>query len=388
MSTTTAPRCPLCGGRELDTFVRRARQPVHQNLLADSAEAARGVARGQLDMSVCCACGFVFNSAFDAGLLSYGAQYDNTQSCSAHFEAYLDGLVRDLVERCGVRNSRIVEVGCGKGEFLRKLVSYPGARNTGQGFDPSYLGPASDLDGRLQFHTRFYDADCADVPADVVICRHVIEHVAEPLPLLRSVHAALAQAGQPRVFFETPCVDWILRNQVVWDFFYEHCSLFSASTLGQAFERSGFKVERVDHVFEGQYLWLQASREPAPPSPGDGRTLELARAYGRAEAQLRQRWQQRLAERPGRIALWGAGAKGVTLANLVDPERRLIACVVDVNPNKQGRFLPGTGHPIVAPAELARHGVDAAVLMNPNYRQENLALLAALGSKVELLDWQ
>ena len=50
-----------------------------------------------------------------------------------------------------------------------------------------------------------------------------------------------------------------------------------------------------------------------------------------------------------------------------------------MNPNKQGGFIPGSAHPIVAPAELARRGVTAAMLMNPNYREENLALLGELG---------
>lgn len=389
--TTARRRCPVCDGVSLETFVRRAEQPVHQNLLAGRRDEARGVARGQLDMAVCGGCGFVFNTTFDAGLLSYGEHYDNTQSCSPHFEAYLDGLVEDLVTRCGVRDARIVEVGCGKGEFLHKLVGYPGANNQGQGFDPSYLGPPSALDGRLRFHTRYYGADCTDVPADVVICRHVIEHVADPLPLLKSVHAALANADRALVFFETPCVDWILRHRVVWDFFYEHCSLFTAPSLSHAFGLAGFEVDRVDHVFGGQYLWLQAhkpDRAAVPPAPGPGDTLQLARDYGREEGEMRRRWFDRLSGRPGRVALWGAGAKGVTLANLVDPGCSLIDCVVDLNPNKQGKFLPGTGHPIVGPAELAARGVTAAVLMNPNYRDENLALLASMGLSVDLLDWR
>lgn len=384
-------RCPVCESRRLTPFLQRSQVPVHQNLVVTSQEAARSVTRGELDLVVCEDCGFVFNRAFDLSRLAYGEDYDNTQSCSAYFDTYLDGLVKDLVERQGVRNSTIVEVGCGKGQFLRKLVSYPGANNKGLGFDPSYVGEDIELDGRLAFRRCYYDDTCTDVAADVVVCRHVIEHVPEPMALLRSVRAALGHSPKARVFFETPCVEWILHNRVVWDFFYEHCSLFTAASLSLAFQRAGFAVERVEHIFGGQYLWLEArvSNASLPTIQSLPETAKLAQAYGAEEETLRQKWLAKLIElkASGKVALWGAGAKGATFANLVDPDCTLIDCVVDLNPNKQGRYIPGTGHPIVAPADLPRRGVSSAVLMNPNYREENLRLLADAGIELDLIDW-
>ncbi|MFD2405198.1 class I SAM-dependent methyltransferase [Azorhizophilus paspali] len=307
-------QCPVCGDIRLFPFLHRRQVPVHQNLVVMDKVIARSVTRGDLDLVVCEGCGFIFNKAFEFSLLSYGHDYDNTQSCSAYFDMYLDGLVTNLVEQHGVRNCTIVEVGCGKGQFIKKLVSYPGANNRGYGFDPSYVGPDTDLDGRVSFRRCYYDDRCVDVAADVVVCRHVIEHVPDPLVLLGSVRAALAGASNTRVFFETPCVEWILRNRVVWDFFYEHCSLFTAESLGVAFERAGFVVERVEHIFGGQYLWLEGrpSCTIPPLSPISPRTAELAKNYGVCEVGLKGEWLNRLqilcAE--GKIALWGLVPKG------------------------------------------------------------------------------
>ncbi|HZG52342.1 MAG TPA: methyltransferase domain-containing protein [Pyrinomonadaceae bacterium] len=390
--------CPICESRSLSDFLFRGQTPVHQNLLMRDQAAAVGIPRGDLALVVCGGCGFIFNRAFDPRKIMYGEDYENTQACSPSFNEYLDGLVRHMVSERNVRDCNVVEVGCGNGLFLRKLVTYEGAGNRGYGFDPSYTGAAGELDGRLTFATRYYDSECADIPADVIVCRHVIEHVPRPLALLRDIKKALAHAPAARIFFETPCVEWILRNRVIWDFFYEHCSYFTAESLSTAFRLEGFEVESVSHVFGGQYLWLEAKlpAAAATETPGDERrgaeeaaaVAELATAFARAETELREEWGRniRALAATEKVALWGAGAKGVTFANLIDAERRWLDCIVDLNPQKQGHYVPGTGHPIVSYTDLARRGVTAAILMNPNYHQENLALLQAVGADVRLLE--
>jgi len=372
-------KCPVCGSRSITGFLRRERVPVHQNLVINDQEAAVEIARGDLDLVFCEECGFVFNRAFDLSKLSYREDYDNTQTCSPAFNEYVNDLVEYLVYERDIRDCRIVEVGCGKGTFLRKLVETEGAGNSGYGFDPSYVGPEVDLEGRLRFEKRFYGPESADIPADMVVCRHVIEHVPEPVELLRTIRQALVDFPHARVFFETPDVTWILRNQVIWDFFYEHCSLFTPESLTTAFEVAGFAVESVRNVFGGQYLWLEAvvSNERPRLTKSSGSIPQLAKQFAVSERELKREWEARTRELAAkeRVALWGAGAKGVTLANLIDAEREWIHCIVDLNPQKQGHYLPGTGHPIVGYQELENRSITVAILMNPNYHSENLDLL-------------
>jgi SAM-dependent methyltransferase len=392
------PACPVCGSLAPFPFLSREKVPVHQNRVFPSRRKAQAASRGDLDMRVCRQCGFVFNRRFDSGRLAYEQDYDNTQSHSGVFDEYLDRLVEDLVVREGVRDAQVVEVGCGKGHFLRKIVAFQDSGNRGLGFDPSYRGPLSDLDGRLRFERRFYDAQCAQTPADVVICRHVIEHVADPLALLRQVRAALRERPDARVFFETPCVRWILREQVVWDFFYEHCALFCAESLQLAFERTGFEVLQVRRVFGDQYLWLEARpartsktalRSGCDADNAEADLVDLAQMFGACEQRQLRQWAEALSRwnADGPVALWGAGAKGVTFAYLLDPQARRIDCVVDINPAKQGGYVAGSGHAIVAPSALNSRGVATVVLMNPNYRQEVQATLESLQCTARLIDW-
>jgi 2-polyprenyl-3-methyl-5-hydroxy-6-metoxy-1,4-benzoquinol methylase len=387
-ATGHAPLCPLCGKGGTIEFVRREAVPVHQNLACASREQACSVQRGTLAMHVCGGCEFVFNATFDPDLLDYGQRYDNSQTHSACFAQYVDGLVAHVVEDCGIRDREVVEVGCGKGIFLAKLVDYPGGNNRGVGFDPTYEGPDVAKGGRLRFQRTFYSKENS-VRADAVVCRHVIEHVRWPGNLLADVRAALGAQANAKVFFETPCVEWILSRRVVWDLFYEHCSLFTARSLASAFIRAGFGVSKVEKVFGHQYLWLEGQTQAIEPSAlPAGQLVEMALAFGRHERGLVESWrrQLRLWRQRGRVALWGAGAKGVTFCNLVDPDASELAAVVDVNPSKQGKYVPGTGHPVVSPAQAARDGVAVALVLNPNYVPEIQRSLEKLRSGAAVVD--
>jgi hypothetical protein len=382
--------CPVCSEVSFTTVVERQGVPVNQNLVCRSEREARTVARGDLTMVACHSCGFLFNRTFEADKLHYDASYDNTQLASNVFRQHVDALVRRLVDERGVRHAQIVEVGCGKGGFIRALVADRRWDNRGIGFDPTYVGPDQDLGGRLRFERTFYDASSVQVEADVVVSRHVIEHVERPLELLGAVAAALARRPDARLFLETPCVEWILKHDVFWDFFYEHCSLFTAGSLMTACERAGFTVDQVDHVFGGQYLWLEAAnRPPLRVTRNPGGIREQAERFSAVHTQrlARCRAMVRDLARVRRLALWGAAAKGATFANLIDRDREYFDCLVDINPAKQGGFAAGTGHPILAPGDLRRRGVSAAVVLNSNYRDEVIALLCAQHLPIEVLDF-
>jgi SAM-dependent methyltransferase len=387
--------CPICSYESCESFLYRPRVPVHQNQLFPTAAAAQAIKRGTLDMRVCAVCGFVFNAAFDPSRVEYGPAYENSQDCSPAFNNYLDSLVEHLVTMCAVRTGRVVEVGCGKGVFLRKLLAHPNNSCEAVGFDPSYLGP--EIVGRIRFVKDFYSPATATA-ADVVICRHVVEHIPEPLNLFGTVRATLGGSNPQHVYFETPCVKWILTNSVPWDFFYEHCSLFTADSLALALRITGFNVLSVRQVFNGQYLWAEAActgpwQEPPMPYKSFSKPsqqleiVQLARSFAANEQRYRMRWEavlQRFAD--GQIFVWGAGAKGVTFCNLVDPAANRLAGVVDVNPAKQGKFLPGTGHAIVSPESALASGARAVLVLNPNYLAEVRATVQGLGSHAAVVD--
>lgn len=381
--------CPICRNGNTTRVLLRPNVPVHQNLLFSDAQSALDIPRGELDLRLCSECEFVFNAAFDPAKLSYGPNYENTQECSPVFDRHVDGLVRRILEDRKIHNSCIAEVGCGSGSFLRRLVEPAEFGNTGVGFDPSYRGPLTDLEGRLQFEQTYFGPDAARHRPDAVVCRHVIEHISDPVGLLRTVRDALEGSPRANAFFETPCVSWILRKEIFWDLFYEHCSYFTRRSLAAAFEGGGLTPVDVSHVFEGQYLWGEAALDESPgfESPSATDLAESAAAFGAREQDIRTRWADRVGSlaKDGKVAVWGAGAKGVTFVNLVDPDRRAIDCLVDVNPAKQGCYVPGTAHPIVGPDKLIEREIRTAIVMNPNYMNEIRRLLESGGAAMTLI---
>lgn len=361
--------CPLCDSRDVQVFVERQGVPVHQNLPRPTEQAAKSVPRGDLRLAACGTCGFIHNSAFDATLTEYGESYDNDQNYSPTFEGHVEGLISGLVQS-GVARKQVVEVGCGKGTFLRQLCA--AGDNRGIGFDPSYIGPPS-IDGeRVAFVRAFYGSEHRSMAADAVVCRHVIEHVARPLVLLEAIRDALSHSAT--LHFETPDVGWILQNTVIQDFFYEHCSYFTPASLEFAFAKVGFEATSLRHVFGHQYMWLDAKFDPAraappPTAATGGQTVQAALGYRAREATRLARLAEKLKSMRsgGRIAIWGAGAKGVTFLNLLDPQRAIVDFVVDINPRKHHLFVPCTAHPIVAPSGLFGSGVTDVIVMNGNY---------------------
>lgn len=383
-------RCPVCNSKNLAVFLRRENEPVQQNYVMMTPRSARDIPRGKLIITCCEECGFVFNQAFDPSKMLYGGDYDNTQICSSKFNEYHSTLIRKIIETHDLRNRRIVEVGCGKGKFIEGLIQESGLQNQGFGFDPSYIGPETILDGHLVFQKDYYSSKYAHIQADMVICRHVIEHVSDPLTLLDTIKSALSQSPDAKVFFETPCVEWILKKNVIWDFFYEHCSYFNKDSLRAAFENSGYTVDKIDHTFGGQYLWLEGTLEKGKKNPimSTSEIPELSRQFTKKYLHRLKQYAEyiRGLHHKGNVALWGAGAKGVTLANLIDPECNLITAVIDINPKKQGHYIPGTGHPIIDYHQIPEYQIKNLILMNPNYLGESKTLLLQSGIEVNLIE--
>lgn len=369
-SATDAP-CPLCGADCPHPVLERVDIPVMQNVVFRSRAEAQHSPRGMLSLSVCGSCGFAFNSRFDAERLQYDARYDNTVR-SAAFANYYAEIADYLHAEHALNGKFVVDVGCGQGTFLEVLCGkFP--RCTGKGIDPSVDENKSTV-SNLEFVRDVIQPNHLTRKPDLVLCRHVLEHIPDPVAFLGSLRETLPTGVA--FFLEVPDLDWMLEAGAFWDFCYEHCNYFTARSFATALDAAGFRVSRVTPSFGGQYIWAEGLLgEPRPPEEVCGDLLSRARAYSRTEKALMEAVRtrlQRAAEKGTCSVLWGMATKGVLFANLCDPERQLIDVCVDKNDAKQGSFIAGTGHRIESPAVLAEHAGQTLdiYVMNPNYGRE------------------
>ena len=287
-----ALNCPVCSRRVDAPFVEIPGVPVHVSTLHRTPDGARTAYRGDLELEFCESCGFIWNAAYDAELVTYDTAYEASLDHSPAFVDYVSSLAERLVERYDLHDRRVVEIGCGQADFLRRLCDAGG--NEGIGYDPAYVGP--ERDGRVTVHRELYSEETVGGAApDFICCRHVLEHVERPLEFVRSLRRTLhARRGTP-VYFEVPNGEYQLSNGVVWDMIYAHFSTFTAPSLRALFELGGFEVRRDRHRL----------RRPVPVGrgpPRPRRAPDPERRRGRARARARRRVRVRLRQAGPRLA--------------------------------------------------------------------------------------
>lgn len=384
--------CPSCGVRQGQVVYRVAETPANSCLLIASEQQARDFPCGVIELVCCHGCGFLWNASFDPRLIEYSERYEETQGFSPTFERFHRQMALDLIDRYAMRGKRVLEIGCGKGEFLALLSEL--GECEGIGFDPTYRPGriAAPTGGRLRFVADLYSERYADVGADFICCKMTLEHIAEPRVFVQMLRRTIGNDSEVVVFFLLPDAGRIMDEGAFEDIYYEHCSYFSRASLGRLFDSCGFQVHSLDSVYGGQYLALAAS--PRGRGAAEQRVfadladhLATVEHFAARSERQRRRWRERLAQwqRQGDCTvLWGSGSKAVGfLTAVAAPES--VAAVVDINPNKTGSFVAGSGLPIIAPAELVQLRPDRVIVMNAIYRPEIAAQVQQLGLTAEVL---
>jgi len=379
MTPQLAP-CRACGAA-VELIAEFPPLPALANVFRETEAAARAVRLGPFRLVMCTECTLLANDAFAADLVEYDPEYENSLHFSGAFSAFTDALVDGLIDRYDLAGHEIVEVGCGKGDFLVQLCRTADAH--GIGYDPS--SPDQSPDPRVRFTRDHFSADLPLGDAALVATRHVLEHLEDPRGFLATIATPLIRS-QAALYVEVPDATYMLETVGLWDLIHEHVTYFTGPALQRLAGSVGLETLRQESVFGGQFLALEARARTGPlPAPDDlaerERLWKLGAAFGANATAAIEQWRSRIdtwSAAGERIMLWGAGSKGVTFANLVDPDRR-IAAIVDVNPRKWNRYVPGSGHPILGPDDLRDESPTVVVVMNPQYRDEIQADLTNRG---------
>jgi SAM-dependent methyltransferase len=380
-STASAGRCRLCSEPVREKFLHLPNSPSN---ISSLLKPERFAADRPIDLQVwrCSACGFVqIDPVFTE---TYYDEYIMTVTHSAQMRTYQETQARDFVERFGLSGRRVVEVGCGDGNYLEYLRE-AGAVVTGN--EPSKPFRELALALGLTVHGGYVhrDAPVPGAPYEAFATRQVLEHVPDTHDFLLGIRRSLAPGAVGLV--EVPSLEQALEGYRFYDFFADHLNYFTARTLRFALERAGFEVIETSRGMNGEFN-VALVRVAAEFEFGDFDT--------KVESLLHElnTWVGSFQARGQRVAVWGSGGKG--LAAMAVSGLKNIVYVVDSDPHKQGLYTPVGHFRVVPPEQLQREPVDALVLTALAYKQEILKDLrgrlgfrgpvAALGTRLEVID--
>ena len=385
--------CPSCGSGGMTPFYSVGSVPVHSCIMFSTDAEAREFPRGNIEIGNCSECGFVWNMAFDPDVRDYSPLYEDQQCYSETFNSFARSLAGRIIEKYGIRNKDIVEIGCGKGDFLAMMCEM--GNNRGVGIDPScdkgrIVGPAAD---RITVIQDYYSEKYSGYTGDLVMCRHTLEHIHDTRKFVETVRRGIGDRRQTVVFFEIPDVTIVLENLVFWDIYYEHCSYFSPGSLGRLFRSCGFEVLDLYVDFDDQYLMIEARPADSAGTPphrreeGVGEMTKRVEHFAARVAEQRSRWLRLVREKHAagdRPVIWGSGSKCVAFLTTLGIDEE-IGCVVDINPRRHGKYITGCVKRIEPPAYLKEYRPRTIIAMNPIYKDEISAMAQSMGLNAEVI---
>ncbi len=388
--------CPLCGSPGLWVFYEVTDVPASCNLLWKSKDEAINSPKGNIKLAFCSFCTFVTNITLEPQKIQYGHRYDDSLFYSPHFQNFAKKLAANLIQRYDLHNKGIIEIGSGKVDFLSLLVEL--GNNHGLRFDPFYTKVEDKSRKSVESIPSFYPQPERSNKADFVFSYCELEHMNYPKNFLSNLRIILGCSSKTHVFFAVPNALKAFEEGDFTNIIYEHVSYFTIPSLFHLFSSSGFNISEVaeskNEIFDSIYIHAtpnartKSSFKP-DSKPEAGQIKDCITSFAARSTNTIEKYTSRvkqLLNKGKRVVIWGAGSRGVTLLNILKDPR--IEYAVDINPHKQGKYVPGTGQEIVEPRFLLDYKPDYTILANPAYENEIRQIISNLEIKTEFIQIQ
>ena len=326
----------------------------------------------------------------------FTGDYAYFSSFSTSWLVHAERYVKAMVQRVDLNNeSRVVEIAANDG-YLLQYVKASGIPC--YGVEPTVGTAAAARAKGIEIVERFFGVELADElvrkgqQADLIVANNVLAHV----PDINDFVAGFVRLLKPLsvATFEFPHLLRMVQKNQFDTAYHEHYSYLSLSVVEHIFARNGlsvFDVEELPTHGGSLRIYAQRSNSGLQPVSPNVETLRKAEAdAGMATTSFYSGFQAKAekvkddllaflieAKRRGlKVAAYGAAAKGNTVLNFAGVGPDLLPYVVDRNPAKQGKFMPGSRIPIVEEAHLKVHQPDRILILPWNLRQEVMAQLA------------
>lgn len=384
-------QCPNCLHKDIEDFYTIKNAPIHSLVTIKDRDEALAVPKKDITLAFCNNCGFIFNSTFDTSIDYYTLGYEDQQGFSPTFVKWLSGVTGRFLDRYDIKNKEVIEIGCGKGDFISMVAEL--GNNRGIGIDPAWVPGRTRENPNVRFIKEFYSEEHGDIRADSITCRHTLEHIHDTYGFIRTIRKSIKGEDRVIIFMEIPSIVRILKVQAFWDIFYEHCTYMSPGSLARLFRLNNFEVLDMYIEYDEQYLFIEA----VPVSEPSGKIHPLEESVDELKALTKvfvekitaafDQWRNKLTafkEEGKKVVIWGGGSKSVGFMTQFN-DIGLIEHVVDINPHMQGLYMPGIGKQYVSPEFLKQYRPDVVIIMNSVYINEIGKMLHEMGLDPELI---
>ena len=371
-------RCLLCGaplpGKALLEFHNMPASaqdiPAEDELPFD-----RGM---DLSLFVCESCGLC---QFDCEPVSYYRDVIRAVGLSETMRGLRREDYRHMIEHYGLSGGSFIECGCGNGDFLYVLSEFP-VKIYGTEANRENARLAADRLGS-GISCMFPDSPDADIPGapfDCFLSFNFLEHQPDPVSMLKAMRKNLREGGYG--LLTVPSLEYILEEGNYYEFIRDHIANYDLDSLGYLCRLCGFEILEEGRIGIGDTLRMVLRKLPEEglfkeenaESPG----INLENIYSRFEkvrdnqkniADKLKKHVEMLESNGRRLALWGAGHQGFTIASTT-VLAEAAEYMIDSAGFKQGRYAPASHIPIVSPEYFLTHPVDEVMITAPGYVKE------------------
>ena len=351
-----------------------------------------------LRVLVCESCWLVQTEDFADATLLFSSDYAYFSGYSSTWVEHCLAFADEVIGRFGLDQlSRVVEVASNDGTLL-DFFHTRGMKCTG--IEPTASTAAAARDLGLEVLEVFLDEKVADglvtdgLVADLLVANNVIAHVPDIVGFATGCKNLLADDGVAS--FEFQYLVELVQDALFDTIYHEHFSYLSLASAEAVLETAGLKVFDVERLStHGGSLRVLAQRTESTRYDTNDSVRHLRdreASLGVTSPSFYSGFQERAdrirddlveflvnARAQGKsVAGYGAAAKGNTLLNFAGMSADLMAYVVDNNPAKQGRYLPGSRIPIVAEQRIVDESPDFVLILPWNIRDEITQRLEAL----------
>ncbi len=343
-----------------------------------------------LRVLVCDRCWLIQTEDYAGASELFTGNYAYFSSFSSSWLSHCEDFVSTATEQFGLgASSMVVEIAANDG-YLLQYVQQRGIPC--YGVEPTASTATAARAKGVEIIEEFFDTELADRlvnrgrAADLMVANNVLAHVPAVNDFVSAFTRLLKSDGVAS--FEFPHALRLIKEAQFDTVYHEHYSYLSLTAVRTIFQANGLEVFDVQELpTHGGSLRVFAQRADTGRRPLDPRVaglLERELEAGMKTLDYYQGFQNRTdkikddflrflldAKRDGlKVAGYGAAAKGNTLMNYAGVHADLMPYVVDLNPNKQGKFLPGSLIPIVGEERLEADRPDRVVILPWNLTAE------------------